>query len=1276
MDGALEHEVKIIIDIVSNLRQAARDIDTASEAVGGLGRSGDRAVRDVHKLADALDDVSKSARAASSTLGIDKASLREWDALETKVRAASEAYSKLSRARAASGEGPVDLGRFMADQNVSPQDLDNYRQGDSAAFLKDEAAARKQVAAASDDMAEASRRLSTIQRQRAESEAAEANRQMEIRAAIEQRARAERDLAAAMAQQQAAAKNAERASAYATPRANSFLGQGQASGLKASDTTWARDSETRMRAARQALADYDKQLNSTTASYSAHTSSLAGMLREEEAAEAALPRLRYALYDVSTTARTTALALGAVGIAMGVLAASQERAFANVERTLDPTYNKVEELRGSLMEMSREVPIAFEDLSAIATLGNQLGIAGEDIEEFTATVSRFSAVAGVSVEETAKAFGSISEIMDLDPSEFENLGSAIALVGRESVATEPEILSLVREIGQQANSAGFAADEVVALAGALGELRVPPERSRGALTTYFQTLNAAVAEGGDDLQNFAVVTGLTTEALSQMVRAGDGTEVFQRFLQGLGQAGDVVEVSQALDALGLQQLRVSDTFQRLASNGDVFKGFLSSSKQAFDQGTELTRQYDIILETISAKWQIFVNALAEAGGSIGEVFGPAIIAVLTRLTEFLHFVSDFAGTPIGAFFLNLAGTAGILVFAISGLIAITTGAAASFLAIRTAMTLTGTQATTLMGVLRSLSGALVGVATSGRGAAGGIALTGTAASKGGGALATMGRGLGGLAKGFGALFLIEEAAGWIFDFNGKVKQVNGSLATSSRAWSNFSNNGVVSIEMLNSPLGALLGLIATVHRALSGLDAPGQLASGFERAAAGGKQAGASFRSLKGAGDALDFDDWAFGAEDFAGGLDDAAGSAGDAADQIRTLVDYGNDLAGVMSRAFDIRFGGEQGLDKITSGWQNIRDAADAAREAAEEHQRTLASMGADRSIKQYWLSVAENYGDELRAAKLRAELAELDADMAKEKSELVKAQDAASMSLVGNSAAAIQNRANLLGLVGNYQEYLRVLAESGMSQADLQAESVRLRGEFVQQAVNMGYSRAEAERYSQSFIDMTTIINNVPRNITVTANADPALQALNEFVAAAWAAGASAGSGLGTGISNGLINAENNVRTMGARVGRAISDSMAEGIAYGGLADGLGITVRRSGRSGGREFADGGYTGRGGKNTPAGIVHKDEFVFSKEATSFYGPSFLGTMHEAGKAGKSMIPAGLAAAPGVVDLSAASVRALAHAIIAANPSIVLPGAQLAGSVGSHNVFESARGGS
>jgi len=47
-----------------------------------------------------------------------------------------------------------------------------------------------------------------------------------------------------------------------------------------------------------------------------------------------------------------------------------------------------------------------------------------------------------------------------------------------------------------------------------------------------------------------------------------------------------------------------------------------------------------------------------------------------------------------------------------------------------------------------------------------------------------------------------------------------------------------------------------------------------------------------------------------------------------------------------------------------------------------------------------------------------------------------------------------------------------------------------------------------------------------------------------------------------------------------------------------------------GGKGFAEGGYTGAGGKYEPAGVVHKGEYVFSKAAVERLGPRALEEMH------------------------------------------------------------------
>lgn len=86
-------------------------------------------------------------------------------------------------------------------------------------------------------------------------------------------------------------------------------------------------------------------------------------------------------------------------------------------------------------------------------------------------------------------------------------------------------------------------------------------------------------------------------------------------------------------------------------------------------------------------------------------------------------------------------------------------------------------------------------------------------------------------------------------------------------------------------------------------------------------------------------------------------------------------------------------------------------------------------------------------------------------------------------------------------------------------------------------------------------------------------------------------------------------------------------------------------------QQKATGGYTGSGGKYDPAGIVHRGEFVFNKEATSRLGTGFLSTLHRAKTAKAGMVAAGLASSVAFAQPQVA----LPQPTVLPQPQVALP---------------------
>jgi TP901 family phage tail tape measure protein len=1229
-----------------------------------------------------------------------------------------------------------------------------------------------------------------------------------------------------------------------------------------------------------------------------------------------LPRLRYALYDVANGAQQVSQALLAITTSVISMASSYETSFTNVERTTNGTVGQLDILKTGLLDLARQIPLTFSDITGIAALGAQMGIATDGLKEFTTTVAQFAAITNVSTESAAQSFGALGELLNVPTEEFNNLGSAIAYAGVKSNATESEILSVTTQISGLASTAKLTPQYVLGISTALASLRVPAEQSRGALTRVFQEINRS-ATSGEGLGEFARILGVTTQEAKNLASTDMGT-FFNKFVAGLG-GMNAQEVTKSLDELNLADVRVLNTLSRLAQNTDIVAQSMNNVDEAYQSGTFLADTYAKRVDDIAAKFQMLTNIANELGAAAGTtLFGPLNL-VLDVLTWLGKAFADIAKNPVGQALLSIGAVIVTIAGAIAGLASLVAFTVAGFLAARTAFVglaqagigVNSTLITTAASFFRVNMGAIA--ATEGVIAYTGATKAATAASS---ALSKAGPWMIAITIALSAVAVAwdliakatksaEDRATEYYGSNSSIiegarkdtAELNAGIQETSDIWKTIdikpikltedekeaerlrdgakaavdavgpidelanSQNGledsvssateainaqelafgenaaaaalkviqdkilsdadnplakifadpaqaamlkktgfdisaytqaviegnkeviaseeekykayaqsliiqsqqpglsakkkaalleefnalalaatgiqefkdetiglvpaqiaaVIAIEQLNdaidgSKISSIFDNISDKAKASNafvdsldkltkgleengqsfdlmtntginninnlntaidsaikaaealGISATGTIGQVFANLEAQGVQTAALLEEVKKAGGVQAQAASAVSAAQsntYAGltaafnGMKKASGgagkAAGDAAVKVRTLTDYANDLANVWKRAFDIRFSASQGLDKITKSWLNMAENASNARKEIEDINRSINSLNADiqgltadRALQEYFLTIAEGYGDTLRAQEIRANLAKLDADLADKTSDLAaknsslaKAQNKTNKTLVGNSDAAIENRAEIIGLVSDYQSYIGSLAASGASQAELAAKTAQLKNDFIAQATQLGYNQSELGTYASAFDDVSTAISNVPRNITVTANTNPALQALNELNARAASATANRTMNVGMSVDysamakfargadlltrigeqQGLL--ENYLATWGAKwTNSGYANSKRATISA--LKDQL-----NSGN-----FADGGYTGAGGKYDVAGVVHRGEYVVPKEQVNqatgmpyfmsqqpkFYSGGMVGGSAAAGNSSPTMV--------------------------------------------------------
>lgn len=902
--------------------------------------------------------------------------------------------------------------------------------------------------------------------------------------------------------------------------------QAREAGELAAVTSRLRDTERSLVQIRQQLANTGISKGQRTALLQEETrlirqqtSALQEQQRIQDEASRSLENHRFALYEVATAYGVASGALFAMGSGAVKAFAQYESGMTSVERTSgligDQFTGELQELEGQLLEMSDTIPTTTGDILDMAARAGQLGVASDEIAGFTDSISKFVAISDtVSATDGAEAFGRIANLTG--NRDWEELASMIALAGVNSAATDQQILKTAQEIAQAGAAANYSSDQIIGLAAAFASLGVPPERARSVMQDLNKVMNKSLAGMNDSLAKSADLMGITADEAANLWQTDSGA-FFQQFVKGLS---SVDNLTVTLSDLGLEGARaqpvmaaLTQDYLRNAEGASVLSTALSDTASQVGEATALQEQYAPLLDDLNSKWIMLTNTFGTTAAAIGGTLAPMLGTMADAFADILVGVREFVTSPIGG-----AITEWILRIA---------GLSAGLLAMRGALFLATAWAGALSASLKMVGGA--GMLAQLKNIALALGIMRPAAAGSATAVWSLRAALLGLGRATVILGIIQLAMELLFNFSGVARGAGDVLiwlADTFQGAANFIASALQAIGGAVAGLGRMLGLPAQVMDQLDSLN------NSFGLGGSGLKQYGAQLHqwadSMDAAADTANGSEGAIGdistlfedigetgldAEEGAGGAADGIEDAGDAAEaaapKLRTLIDYASELSQVWNRAFEIRFSGSQTFDAITSSMQRIAKETRESERAMRDLQDRLRSLNADMSglqselgIQQYFLGIAVEYGDTERAGAIQANIAKLQADIASKQTETAKttedlkmAQDANSKSLVGNSEAAIKNRTDILALVTAYQAHLEALAKSGMGADELAAATQALKQDFIAQASQLGYNSGELGIYAAAFDDVAFAIANIPRNVDIDVNVNPALMALQEL-------------------------------------------------------------------------------------------------------------------------------------------------------------------------------------
>lgn len=307
--------------------------------------------------------------------------------------------------------------------------------------------------------------------------------------------------------------------------------------------------------------------------------------------------------------------------------ATIDDAMSAVQKTTGMTREEVELLKRSLQSIDTRT--STEQLLKIAEIGGRMGLAKEEIRDFTEAVNKANVALGDSfqggAEEISSILGKISlaykETRDQNIGQsITQIGSALNEVGASANATEGNIAAFVQRVGSMPEVFRPTVEQAIALGAAFEESSIDAEVASRAF-------GIVMMKASTNVEGFAAAMHRPAEEIEELINTNPA-QFFVEFSESLnGLKG--TEIGSVLKDLKLNADGVNKIIGAMSTNTERFTEILSTSNTAFAEAISLDNEYSVANENAAAQLDKAKKAVQDAKAALGE----ELIPVITELTK-------------------------------------------------------------------------------------------------------------------------------------------------------------------------------------------------------------------------------------------------------------------------------------------------------------------------------------------------------------------------------------------------------------------------------------------------------------------------------------------------------------------------------------------------------------------------------------------------------------------------------------------------------------------
>lgn len=353
------------------------------------------------------------------------------------------------------------------------------------------------------------------------------------------------------------------------------------------------------------------------------------------------------IYNVGTRIHGVGDALAPVTTAMTTVgshcvsqAVTFDTALANLNKTADLTASELQEFGQAALEASKTSPVTAQEILDAEALGAQLGISTDYLQQFADTANGLDIATNMDMETAATQMAQFANITGMADDETSNYGSTIVDLGNHLATTESDLSNMALRLAGTSTAANLSSADILGMAGAMSSLGIKAEAGGSAMTAIISNISSAVAEGGDQVQAYADVCGVSADEFADKWSSSP-VEALELMVEGAGRLVDSGEdVSSVLSDLGVEGIRQTDVMRRLIGQSDTLRDAVDRANTAWQENTALSTEVDKRNESLESRFQTLQNKVNAAATEIGVPLANALLDVADDMEPLISGISS------------------------------------------------------------------------------------------------------------------------------------------------------------------------------------------------------------------------------------------------------------------------------------------------------------------------------------------------------------------------------------------------------------------------------------------------------------------------------------------------------------------------------------------------------------------------------------------------------------------------------------------------------------